>query len=214
MNDIKCIFFDLDGTLTDSAPGLAESFTYIFRKHGITHDGVDLRYFMGPPIMQTLKPYFSTQEQLEAAVEDFRSHYSKRLLTGNGLFPGIAEMLEALKANGYTLDVVTAKPQAVAETVVEHFGIRQYLNGVHGTHSGIIDKIHTLREALADHNCPPTQAVMVGDRRFDLEAAQLGNTLAIGALWGYGDLEELEPYNRLFLAATPADITKYFRKPI
>jgi len=210
MGATKCIFFDLDGTLTDSEPGLTESFSYIFHKYRKCVDGIDLRYFMGPPLELSLAPYFDTHEQLAAVIKDFREHYSKRILTGNALYDGIVEMLDALKSDGYILSVVTGKTEDSAKAVVEHFNIDKYLDGVYGTHYRQTEKIETLLEALSKHNCHPDQAVMVGDRMFDLQAAMLGKTGGIGVLWGYGAREELEKYDNLFLASTPAEIVEYF----
>ena len=210
MNGIKWLFFDLDGTLTDSAPGLAESFTHVIQKHGIDIGDTDLRYFMGPPITQSLAPYFNTEEALAEAIKDFRAHYSERMLSGNSVYTGIAEMLEGLTAKRYRLAVVTGKPQDSAEKVIEHFKLSKYFEAIYGAKRLNTNKIETLREALDIHNCQPEQAVMVGDRKFDLGAAQLGKTGGIGVLWGYGNRDELEKYNHLLLANTPSEITKYF----
>jgi len=213
MSVTKCIFFDLDGTLTDSGPGLIESFTYIFQKYGKSLDGVDLRYLVGPPIIQALEPYFDSNEQLMAALGEFRVHYSERMLTGNSLYSGVVEMLRALKSMGYVLGIVTGKPQDSAEAVVEYFNIREYFDGVYGTlnRGKTTEKIETLRRALELHNCDPAQAVMIGDRMFDLEAAALGGTDGIGVLWGYGEREELSRYNCLLLASNPMEIVEHFR---
>ena len=208
----KCIFFDLDGTLTDSEPGLEESFKYIFNKFGLNINGLDLRLFYGPPIEQSLGKYFKTDEELADAIKEFRIHYRQRYLTGNSLYPGIVEMLDALKTLGYTLAVVTGKPEDAAEDVVGHFCIRTYFDAVYGSHYHHTEKIETLNKALQLHSCPPEQAVMIGDRKYDLEAAALGKTKGIGVLWGYGTREELEGYDSLFLANSPDDIIKYFKK--
>ncbi|MCL2851551.1 MAG: HAD hydrolase-like protein [Defluviitaleaceae bacterium] len=210
MKGTKCIFFDLDGTLTDSEPGLAESFTYIFNKYGVDIGERSLRQFFGPPISQSLSPYFSTKEEVEAAVADYREHYRERYLTGNSLYAGIVDMLDALKSKGYALAVVTGKPEATAEDIVRHFHIRKYFDAVCGVYQGHTEKIETLNRALELHSCPPDQAVMIGDRMYDLEAAMLGKTAGIGVLWGYGTREELEAYDSLFLANSPLEIVKYF----
>ena len=211
MDNTKWIFFDLDGTLTDSGPGLTESFAYVFEKYGIPTDDIDIRALIGPPVHQSFKAYFDTEEGLEAAVKDFRAHYNaKHIFSGNSVYEGIVEMLEALTARGHRLAVVTGKPQDQAEQVIAYFGLNKYFEGIYGARRPNTNKIETLTEALRVHGCMPSQVTMIGDRKFDLEAAMLGTTAGIGVLWGYGDLDELEQYDNLFLASTPAEIIKHF----
>ncbi|MCL2617874.1 MAG: HAD hydrolase-like protein [Defluviitaleaceae bacterium] len=210
MRDTRCVFFDLDGTLTDSEPGLAQAYRYIFDKYGIDIGGRDLRLFFGPPITQCLAPYFATEAELMAVIEDFRAYYRPLYISDNSLYPGIVEMLYTLKARGYTLAVVTGKPEQSAADVVAHFGIRPYFDGVYGAAGLHTEKIETLNHALKLHNCRPEHAVMVGDRLYDLEAAMLAKTGGIGVLWGYGTREELCAYDNIMLAASPEDVTNYF----
>jgi len=211
MNKDKWIFFDLDGTLTDSGPGLKKSFAYVFEKYGIPADDIDVRSLIGPPVHQSFKSYFNTAEELEAAVRDFRVHYNaEHIFSGNSVYEGIEEMLEALTACGHRLTVVTGKPQEQAEQVIAHFGLAECFKGIYGARRPNTNKIETLNEALRVHGCTPDQVTMIGDRKFDLEAAMQGNTDGIGVLWGYGDLDELTRYDNLFLASTPAEITKHF----
>jgi len=210
MKQTEWIFFDLDGTLTDSGPGLVESLTYIFQKHGISTNNMDFRHFIGPPVAQSFAPYFATEARLDAAITDFRAHYDAHRLSGNSVYSGIEEMLAALTARGHRLTVVTGKPQDQAEEVVEHFGLVKYFEGIYGSCCRKTEKIMTLNEAIRVHGCAPSQVTMIGDRKFDLEAAMLGNTAGIGVLWGYGDVAELTRYDNLFLANHPEEITKHF----
>ena len=210
MDKTKWIFFDLDGTLTDSAPGMAESFTYVFNKYGIDIGGKDIRYFMGPPVSHSFGAYFDTEEQLLEAIRDFRAHYGERMLSGNRVYDGVGEMLEALTDSGYKLTVVTGKPQDSAEQVINHFSLGKYFDGIYGIHDLNTPKIETLTKAIQIHKCIPSQVTMIGDRMFDLEAAMLGKTDGIGVLWGYGDRDELERYDYRLLAHKPSEIMKHF----
>jgi len=189
---------------------MTESFLYIFDKYGIDIGDHDIRRLFGPPISVSLQPYFATPEDVVEAVAEFRAHYKDRYLTGNSLYNGIADMLDALKARGYTLAVVTGKPDWSANNIIDHFGLRKYFDGVYGSDSLHAEKIEALTKALQAFNCPPDQAVMIGDRLYDLEAAMLARTGGIGILWGYGDRNELEAYENLFLASSPDEITRYF----
>jgi len=209
-NRIDWIFFDLDGTMTDSEPGMAESFAYIFDKYGIPYTPGDLRVLYGPPIALSLGVYFDAGD-VDMAVEEYREHYTEeRMLNGNSLFAGIPELLRGLRAGGYGLAVVTGKPQGMAEAVVEHFGIRGYFDAVYGARNRYSEKVETLQHALKAHACLPERAIMIGDRLHDLEAAAMAGTGGIGVLWGYAAPGELSEREHLLLADTPGDIAEFF----
>ena len=207
---IDWLFFDLDGTLTDSESGMAESFTYIFDKYGIEYTSESLRKLYGPPLTISLSDYFD-QDKINVIVDEFREHYSnERMLGKNKMYDGVYDLLEALKSAGYNLGIVTGKPQYAATAVAEHFGLVKYFDAIYGAARRGTDKIITLNHALKVHSCDRERAIMIGDRLYDLEAATLADIKGgIGVLWGYGDREELEAHNPLFIAEEPWDIATY-----
>lgn len=207
----RYVLFDLDGTLTESAPGITASVAYTLRQYGIEAKERDLLRFIGPPITASFIEFygFSPEQADEAVNRYYRPHYRREGLFRFALYDGVPEMLARLHAAGRVVLLATSKPEPFAELVLDHAGLTRYFAGVHGssfrgTHESKAEVIAcALREAgVADK----AEAVMVGDRRFDIEGAQACGLDAIGVLYGYGSKPELVAAGASYLAATPLDV--------
>ncbi len=187
------IYFDLDGTLTDSGPGIMNGVTYALEKLGypVPPRAVMGRY-IGPPLADSFCQFDGMEpEEAHRAVEVFREYYDVTGKFENKPYPGMESMLKTLKNQGKTLMVATSKPETTANEVLEHFGLSQYFDLVVGSilDGGRVTKTQVLAHALALGGTE--NAVMVGDRRFDVEGARFHGLDCIGVLFGYGDREEL-----------------------
>lgn len=206
------IFFDLDGTLTDSGPGIIEAVQYALERMGVRENNVKkIQRFIGPPLTVSFeKIYGFTQEECKKAIAYFREDYNDKGIYNNKPYPGIPKLLADLKAAGKTLAVSTSKPLPLAERVLEFFDLRQYFDVVCGgnldeTRNGkdqiIADTIRVLQ--LTDLS----QAVMVGDRNLDVIGAHKNGLRCIGILYGgYGTLEELEEAGADWIAENPEEV--------
>ena len=212
MKHYKYIIFDLDGTLTDSAPGVINAIVY-----ALEHLGVDvpekkvLSTFVGPPLRESFHHSCGLSlEKTEEAIRFFREYYAPTGIYENSAYPGIAAALARLKDAGRTLAVATSKLDESAVQVVEHFGLAPYLDFVAGsTADGTRwDKADVLRYARARLGADADDALMVGDRKYDVEGAAKNGVACMGVLYGYGDREELERAGALCLAETPEDIAR------
>jgi len=190
------LFFDLDGTLTDPAPGIVASIRYAVRALGAHVSGQDLTRYIGPPLRETFREILDTEDVglIERAVEKYRERFAERGLFENAVYPGIPVALEALGRAGFELRVVTSKPVIYAERIVDHFGLGTYFPVVYGSelsgersHKGELIAFALRAEALA-----ADAACMIGDRRQDIDGARVNDLRAAGVLWGYGDRAELE----------------------
>ena len=129
----KAIFFDLDGTLTDSGEGIINCATRALNHFGIpvpSHE--EMRVFVGPPLDQTFVRFGIPQERAQEAIEVFRSRYNTVGKFENFPYPGIREMLEKLQADDYRLFVATSKPEILANEVLAHFDLARYFEMVCG----------------------------------------------------------------------------------
>ena len=205
----QTILFDLDGTLTDSAPGVIHSVQYALNKYGITEAYENLQCFIGPPLIQSFqKVYGFGHEQAEEAVVYYREYYSAGGIFENEVYPGIKELLQDLKRAGKTLAVATSKPEFFAKQVLDHFGLTGYFDFIGGA---LMDetrttKVEVLAYTLSEMKADPTASVMVGDREHDVLAAKDLGLDCIGVLYGYGSREELEVAGATAFADTPADV--------
>ncbi len=214
MRTYSYFLFDLDGTLTDSMPGITRCVQLALRHYGIIVEDLSvLRPFVGPPLRESFQEYYSlTAQQAEEAVAIYGSHYNTDGLYENKVYEGIPEMLETLKSGGGRLSVATSKPALLAERILTHFGLRDYFDTVCGgepqgpraTKAGVIESV--LKEnGIADRS----RALMVGDRKHDLLGARSAGIDSAGVLWGYGGAEELHSFRATHILHEPAQLSRF-----
>ncbi|WP_430591576.1 HAD hydrolase-like protein [Humidisolicoccus flavus] len=189
------VIFDLDGTLTDSAPGLYDCIRVMHDEMGWEAPAEsDLRFWLGPPVSTTLGELGYEQSAIEQGLAIFRRHLHAEGLQNNSVYQGVPELLSALTEAGIPSAVATFKIDDDAQRVIDHFTMRERFAGVHGRlgdeagHS----KAPVIARAMESIGIEPSQRVaMVGDRKHDASSAlELGLT-PIGVTYGYGDVEEL-----------------------
>ena len=208
---MQAVLLDLDGTLADSRPGIEACFRHMLAELG--HDPAvvgDVTWAVGPPIaasVGTLLAKFG-DDRVDLGLAAYRARYTTVGIYECAAFPGIKEMLAALKDAGRTLCVATSKRRDFAERVVDYLGFRQYLPKVYGAlpGGGLDDKKDLLAEILRVEGFDPATTTMVGDRLHDIHAAQANTLRSIGVLWGYGGQTELQEAGADQLAATPAEV--------
>lgn len=192
----KHLFFDLDGTLTDSRPGILASM-----RHALTHlgraiptDEVLSRY-IGPPTHDAFRELLESNDpELNARTIDvYRERYAKLGQFESSVYPGVAQGLNALRAADYRLFVVTSKPRVFANTIIDHFELRRYFSEVYGSElSGeLSNKGELIAHVLGSEQIAPANAWMIGDRLHDVLGAKRNGLRVAGVLWGYGSRAEL-----------------------
>ena len=203
------IFFDLDGTLTDSAPGIIHSVQYALKKYGIEAEENDLRSFIGPPLVHSFQERFGfDHDKALEAVTYYREYFTAGGMFENSVYQGVEEMLQKLKEDGLVLAVATSKPELFSKQILEHFALTRYFDFIGGAamDESRATKVEVLSYALQELEVDPARAVMIGDRENDIEAASLLGTASIGVLYGYGSKEELSNAGAKYFADTPMDI--------
>ena len=199
------ILFDLDGTLTDPAEGITAAVAVALDHFGIhVEDHSTLNKFIGPPLDESFPQYYGFDEaQTAEATEVFRTYFDRQGWRENVPYPGVEDMLRDLRAAGKRLLVATSKPEVFALRIMEHFGLAQYFDHICGApmddQKGA-KKAAVIRDALRRAGVEDlTAALMVGDRRHDVEGARQAGLDAAGVLWGYGDRQELEAANARYI---------------
>jgi phosphoglycolate phosphatase len=194
---MRHLFLDLDGTLTDPAPGIAACFLHSARALGHAElSEADVLRFIGPPIREAFAEILATRDaaRIEEAVRIYRERFSSVGLFENAAYPGVHDALARLCIAGHALSIVTSKAAVYAERIVDHFGLRQFVPHVYGAElSGERStKAELVALALAGERLAPAQACMIGDREHDVQGARAHAVAAIGVTWGYGSRAELE----------------------
>ncbi|MBO4887204.1 MAG: HAD-IA family hydrolase [Firmicutes bacterium] len=211
MKHYTYVFFDLDGTLTDSGPGIMNGFVYAIEKMGGTvTDRESLRIFVGPPLKVSFGRILGySPEDTEKAIRLYRKYYNEMGgVFENSVYPGVETMLSALKQAGKKLIIVTSKSAVGTNTVLDHFNLRKYFEFVATADDRDrprkADVIRYAFEACGIDDI--SQAVMVGDRENDISAAKETGIDSIGVLYGYGDKDELKEAGATYLAKDPGEV--------
>lgn len=187
----QAVIFDLDGTLTDSQPGIYACIQYALEKlHLPLPPESTLRRFLGPPLADSFMRYCGMDERQAAHATDlYRERYLPIGWKENRVFPRIRALLNALKAQGVYLAVATGKPQHTSVEILRYFGLLPYFDAVAGPTDQDLhaDKGELIRRVLPQGK----KAVMVGDTAGDIRGAQDCGIDSIAALYGYGAENEL-----------------------
>jgi len=193
----SCVLFDLDGTLTDSAPGITNSLRRTFETIGRpVHSDEELLAYVGPPLITTLRAREDfTEAEADRALEVYRGFAEESDLIDNAVFPGIAGLLKSLNEDGIPIATATSKPTNRARRVLEHFGLAGYFTfiGGAGEDESRAEKAEVVAYTLAELEklgVDTSRAVMVGDRFYDVEGASANNVPTIMVEWGYGSPAE------------------------
>ena len=205
MSSLSAIFFDLDGTLVDSSIGIHNGFTYTFEQLGVpSPDAKTIRGFMGPPLETSFASCLPAN-QIETAIQLYRSYYKEKGVYEAQLFPQIKELLTEL-AKQYPLYITTTKNTPTAVDMTSYFGIDRFFDGIYGSSPQALHKADVIRQALTTHNLDPETVVIIGDTKFDMIGAQETGIRKLAVTWGFGDDKELMNFQPDWVAHQPTDI--------
>lgn len=200
----KYILFDLDGTISDPKIGITRAVQYSLKDFNIDiKDADELTPFIGPPLRDSYKRFYGFSDMdAERAVAKYREYFSKTGIFENTLYSGMEFLLKALKDSGKILIVATSKPTIYATQILDHFNINQYFTFVSGSEldGRRSKKSEVIRYAIENCNIVSLKdAIMVGDREFDILGAQELGMDSIGVLYGYGSTQELSDANANYI---------------
>ena len=182
----KYILFDLDGTLTDSAPGIIRCVQHALEKCGKgTYPDHELLSFIGPPLTESFQKICGmTAEEANTALEYYRERFARVGMYENSVYDGVPELLQNLRQAGKTLAVATSKPQLYAEKILEHFGLAAHFSTIAGP--GFNGELPTKADVISE-----VLQRLQGDREHDAIGAQQNKIAIIGAGYGYSSPGEL-----------------------
>lgn len=208
-------FFDLDGTLTDSAEGITNSVRYALQKMGIDPPPADaLTGFIGPPLAWGFSHYFGmSEEESHRAIAHYREYYKARGMLENRVYDGIPALLRSLTETGIVCVLATSKPHIYANTILAHFGLDRYFSFVSGPEfDGTRGEKHEViayaieRMGLTHRE----QILMVGDRHHDVLGAKRCGLDCAGVLWGFGSEDELRDAGARYLCKSVDELRIIF----
>ena len=212
----RYVFFDLDGTLTDSKEGILNCLRYAFEKLGEPVPSEEtLLQFIGPPLQESFIRWCSfTPERAAEGLRLFRERYGPIGKFENAPAPGMAELCRRLKERGYVLAVASSKPEAMCVPIGERFGFAPFLDTIVGSAPGDDwEKEDVIREAMGRLGLTEAQRdeiLMVGDRKFDVLGASACGIACVGVeFFGYAQPGELAQAGAVAVVRTAEELETY-----
>jgi len=206
------IFFDLDGTLTDSAKGIIRSVQYALSRYGFTASEEEIKPFIGPPLhLSFMKEYGFSKKKAFQAVEHYRDYYREKGIYENQLYPSVTKMLEAFAKNGAKLFIATSKPTVFAEKILKHFAIDNFFEVIAGSNldGTRVEKKEVIGYVLKNAvNADKSETVMIGDREHDIKGAHSLELDSIAVTYGYGSLAELKTAKPTYIVHSVDELSK------
>lgn len=194
MRPYTAILLDLDGTITDSAPGITDTLAHTFAALGrAVPDADELLRYVGPPILDSFRDRAGmTLDERMRALEIYRERYLDRGAYDAVLYPGMGELVRDIAEAGIPLSLATSKPELPATLMLEHFTIAQHFTIITGasadeTRSAKADVVAEALVRLRAMDADLSRPIMIGDRVHDVEGAAAHGIPTIAVRWGYGD---------------------------
>ena len=211
---ITYLLFDLDGTLTNPQEGITKCVQHALRAFGIEEPDLEkLIPFIGPPLIQSFMEFYNmSEEDARKAVAVYRERFSTVGLFENFPYPGIADMLAELKAQGKILAVASSKPPIYVRRILEKFELAPYFNVIEGSNldGTRVDKKEVIAEVLSQLDNPSADdLLMIGDRKFDVIGAREMGFGCVGVRFGFAAPDELEQSGAVYIADTVRDLHRY-----
>ena len=212
----KVIFFDLDGTLTESGEGITRSVQYALEKIGKPEEDLEkLKVFVGPPLMEQFMKYARVDEATaRKAVEYYRERYEVKGIYENHPYEDVEEMLQELKRKGYILAVASSKPEYYVTQILDYFKLSSYFAAVVGSemNGARTSKAEVIEEALKRTKMSDKrqEVLMVGDKEHDVLGARAAGLDCVAVAYGYGTQEELTEANPLKIVDSVNELLHFF----
>ncbi|ARW18122.1 5'-nucleotidase [Komagataeibacter europaeus] len=211
------VLFDLDGTIVRSRDGIVESIYAVLRDLGHEPDmSIDLTWVVGPPLEELIAHILAHygDDRVQEAMALYRKHYESEGMHKSPVFDHMRNVIETLSAEGVRLFVATSKPRHLARKILHLRNLVQYFDGLSGARaddSGA-EKPELIAAVLREHDIRREDALMIGDRRFDISGAHANHVRALGVLWGYGTREELTQAGADALVSQPSELLDAIRQ--
>lgn len=211
----KYILFDFDGTVFDSAEGITKSVQYALGKMGISAETSELMCFAGPPLNEMFSLRYGMDDaQASKAVEYYRERYTPIGWEECTPFDGMHELMHRLHEKGAKLAIATSKPRRFAEKILEKYDMRGDFDLVCGSEFDGTrgQKWEVIEYALNTFGISPDEAIMVGDRKYDVIGAKKCGVECVGVRFGYAEPGELECEGAVYVAKNADDLYEFLTR--
>ena len=210
------VFFDLDGTLTDSKEGILNCLRYALEKMGRPVPPEEtLMKFIGPPLQDSFREFCGfTEEEALRGIRLFRERYAPIGKFENAAAPGMPQLCARLKERGFVLALASSKPEEMCVPICEKFGFTPSMETITGSPPvGDWSKADVIRETmrrLGLTDAHRASIVMVGDRKFDVLGARACGIDCVGVeFFGYAAPGELAAAGAVAVVRTAEELERF-----
>ncbi|MDG6095187.1 phosphoglycolate phosphatase [Acetobacter sp. AN02] len=203
---VKLAVFDLDGTLIDSLPDLADCGRVFLAEAGLgTVSDAQVRAMIGDGVRVLVRRLLTHAGQnpddatLDTATARYMALYTPRASRLSRPFPGIIEVLETFRHSGIAMAVCTNKPALPAQDILRACHIEKYFSAICGGDTFPVrkpDPNHVLG-TIAEAKGQPDTSVMIGDSINDVTAARKAGIPSVFVTWGYGNADAASGADRI-----------------
>lgn len=213
------ILFDLDGTLLNTVDDLANSLNFVLKQHGFTEHPVEkYKYFVGNGMEKLVQRVLPTAHQDEETVaillNEFQKKYNECWHDATRPYPGIVELLDNLKSLGIKMSVLSNKDDQFTSVIIDYFFGSDRFDFVVGARDNVPKKPDPTAalEIIRESNIQPSSYLYLGDSGVDMQTANAAGLYALGATWGFRDVDELQANGAKKLIYNPMDIIELIRE--
>lgn len=214
---IKNIFFDLDGTIVNSSPGVFTGIIQSMVKYGYEEPEISkLMKCIGPPFSYSFPNILGIKdEDYDKIVDNYREYYDNGGMFNCQVYDGVENLLDELNKRGYSLMICSSKPEHACKKLLEKLGIAKYFTDICGaTNDGRIDSKEDVIN-LCFERAPwkhKDETILIGDTKYDAEGAKICDLTCIGITWGFGSREELFSAGALEVFDTCQEVLTYIEE--
>lgn len=204
----KTVIYDYDGTLNDPGTSIIETLSQVYLDiTGDTLPTSQLKHFVGPPLVEIFTKLLAGRDtaDVDRAVAAYRRIYMNETHKKCCLYADILDTLNLFQRKNIPQFIATARQQDTIELMCNFQNLNQYFVEINGL-GNYPTKSDILIGILQTHQLAPETCCMIGDRDADIKAAKAAGITAVGALWGFGDHEELEAAGADIILQAPAEI--------
>ena len=218
--NFEAIIFDLDGTLIDSIPDIADAANQIMMKHHFpVHNAEQYVEWIGNGAYRLLKravPENISEEYIRELLEEYLEVYRNNCTNKTRLYPGTDHLFDFLNEQNVPISILTNKPHIITHKVYEKYLSKWNFNVILGQMEGYPKKPDPAcaLEIAEKLNCAPRKVLFIGDSDTDIKTGTAAGMIPIGVIWGYGTEESLKEAGAKFLIHDTGALLKFIKKNI
>lgn len=211
---IKNIFWDMDGTIIDSSPGICESLRATCLRLGYEEPEYSvLRSCIGPPFSDSLIPILKIREEdVDKFIATYREIYDSGQYKNCVFYKGVEDAIKRLAATGYSLTLASSKNEKACNLIMDYLGIDKYFTSVVGSSMDrrVETKVEVIEECFL--RAPwqkKDETILIGDTAFDVIGAIKGGITPVAVTYGFSDEDKLREAGANLIFDSIDDVVKY-----